>query len=57
MPVFLTIAACCVPIAIAGVVAARGFMSRNKTDDEAEFDLRDIETFTPDLTAGEEPSK
>ena len=57
MLVFLTIAACCVPIAIAGVVAARGYMSRNKKDDEAELDLRDIETFTPDLTAGEEPSQ
>lgn len=57
MPVFLTIAACCVPIAIAAVVAVGGLRSKRNDGNEAERDLRDAKKPVPNLTAGEEHSR
>lgn len=57
MPFFLAAAACCVPIAIAAVVAISGLRSRNDGGEEAERDLRDAEKPVPKLTAGEERSQ
>ncbi|MCH8235917.1 MAG: hypothetical protein IIC29_07310 [Chloroflexi bacterium] len=57
MPFFLAAAVCCIPIAIAAVVAVRGLRSRAHEGDETELDLRDAEKPAPELTAGEEQSR
>lgn len=57
MPFFLAAAVCCIPIAIAAVVAVRGLRSRTHEGDETELDLRDAEKPAPELTAGEEQSR
>ena len=56
MPFFLAAAVCCVPIAIAAVVAVSGLMSKSENGDEPERDLRDAEKPVPNLKAGEEKS-
>ena len=57
MPFFLAAAVCCVPIAIAAVVAVSGLRSKGEAGDEPVRDLRDADKPVPKLTAGEERSR
>ncbi len=61
MPFFLAAAVCCVPIAIAAVVAVRALRSRSNDGDEPERDLRDSEkpvsNSNPNLNPGEQQNQ